>query len=228
MKKNFGYALLFTVEWVLYCLVIMVQSTSARGFTGIMGTLLGAVFMWGCGVLLLHFTGRHKQRLRSLVIGTVLLLLADLGAKAMVAAWVPRQGGVQLIPGWLSIQYAPNYSNNVILNLLNVQLATPAFHAVSKGVIVLLAGVMVWYYLRSEPYLKQSPQMRFGIMLLAAGALSSTIESGARGFILDFIAYAGLVAFDFKDLYLMFGIGLLIYAFWQQSRTTAKAPAKSA
>lgn len=223
-EKQKYQAAFFSGLWVLYCLAVIVPNKDNHTLMAVSGLVLGSLFMWVTGWLLLYFVVRSTPKKRTLVLAAGVLVALDLGAKALVNAFVPKEGGIPLLGNWLSIQYAPNYSNNVVLNLLGIVVDNNWFHAGTKLAGVLVVVIMGYYLFRGMEYNIGDSRFQWGMALLAAGAASSIIESAFRGYILDFVSFASIVAFDFKDLCIMYGAGLLavVYYQWEQDEKAKK------
>lgn len=208
--KNMRSALVFSFAWIAYCLAVIIPNPGSRTVTSFLGLVIGSVFMWLTAWGLLALIGRVRASLKMLIPLGILLLAADLITKQFVFHYLANGTVITLVPGWLSINFAPNYSNNVFLNLLNIVVESNLFHAVSKLLIFAVVGVLLYLLCRKEKYDVKDPRFLWAVMFVSAGALSSIIESFYRGYVLDFISFASLVSFDIKDLCIMYGMGLFI------------------
>lgn len=212
MKKTLLQAAVFPALWLLYCAAVMLPNPQTRTSQAALGVVAGVVFLAAAGLLLLAAARRRRYSTRALVVFFVLLVALDQIAKLLVLRFLPQGTQLTLAEGWLFIRFAPNYSNNVLFNLLGIQLASRWADLAFKLVSLLLGGgVAVWFF-RQNSIGKNSTLLPVSVALLAAGAASSLIDTAHLGYVLDFIVLSPLVAFDFKDLYLQFGIGLLAIA----------------
>lgn len=222
LKKGALGALAFTVLWVAYCLAAILPNPQHQNPVAIGGLFLGALFMWLTGLALLLGTRRFPFSARAALLTGALLLAADLFAKALVARFLQGGPGITLVPGWLSVNFAPNYSNNVVLNLLGIVVDSGWLHALIKLVAFVAAGAILFFYCRSQKYDLTNGRLLLAAALMASGAASSIVESAFRGYILDFITFASLVSFDIKDLCLMYGVGLFVVVMIEQEKAAAQ------
>lgn len=186
------------------------------------GVAAGAVFLWACGVLLLWGSQNRRPGIAALLAAGVALFAADQAAKLAVLRLLAPSGQLSLAGGWLAVCYAPNYSNSVFFALLGVQLPARWMDVTLKVAMFSVFMLLLFWYLPREGYKMGTGRMRFSIMLLAAGAASSVLDTILYGYVLDYISLAGLVAFDLKDLYLQFGIALFIIDLVAQERARKK------
>lgn len=213
--------------WVAYCLIVIIPNPENHTWLAIGGLLVGSVFLWGSAWLLLGGVRRWRLPVPAMVVYACILLAIDLAAKALVKHYLAGGTVIWLVPNWLSLRFAPNYSNNVLLNLLGVVGGSSLVHALIKLVSFVLLSALLYSYCRKQKYPMGDNRFRWAVTLMAAGAASSTIESAFRGYIIDFISFSTLVSFDLKDLYLMYGIGLFIVviAIWEKADRTRKKEA---
>lgn len=223
MRRKLLGSLLFAVPWLLYCGVVLAQRRAMPDGPMLAGALGGAVFMWLTGLAVLWLARGGPLRGRGLALASLALLVADQAAKLAVYTLLAPSGRVDLAGGWLSICFAPNRNNNVLFNLLGVQLGSRWLDVLFKLAALLAAGALAAWYLRKQPALLESRRVQLAGVLVLAAAASSVIDTAAYGFVLDFIALAGLVAFDFKDLYLQWGLVLLVLELLDHEGRQAKA-----
>jgi hypothetical protein len=223
LKKNAVDALAFAVMWVAYCLVVIIPNPQSHNWVALSGLLCGSAFMWLTGFALLALLRRVRPSKTGLAVTGAALVAADLLVKALVGHYLRGGAVINIVPGWLYIRFAPNYSNNVILNLLGVVVDSGLFHAAVKLASFLLVGALVFFFCRRQKGLLFNNRFRLATALLSAGAASSINESAFRGYIIDFVAFASIVAFDIKDLCLMYGVGLfiLVAAHWDKDPAQA-------
>lgn len=214
-KKTILYSLIFPLSWILYSLYVIITNASNQTFMGLSGLIIGSLFMLLCGWILLTLIQTRPVKTKALVLTGAALLLLDLGIKQLVYHFIHINNPVRIFGSWLQISFSPNYNNNVLLNLLNIHIDSRWFHVIIKLLLSILMAFLIYKLCRSEGYDMADSKFRWGCMLISVGAVSSIIESGIRGYVLDFISFANMVSFDIKDLCLLFGIGLFIIAFVQ-------------
>ena len=212
MRDKAKKALAFPVLWVLYCVAIAVMQADKRTFATLAGLALGGVFLYATGLLLLMASTGKTLRTWVLPVLFAVLVALDQGAKLLVLRHVPPGAGVPVFGAFLSIRFLPNYHNNVLLNMLDIMLPPVLVKGVGAVLVAAVAVVFAVYCTR-RGYDMRDARFRLMAVLFCAGAVCSVAESFYRGYILDFISFAGLVGFDFKDLYIMYGAGLLITVF---------------
>lgn len=222
MKKDALGSIAFPVMWAAYCAWVLVDDATRRTPAGFLGLVVGCLFLYGVGFLLLRLLGGRGIAPRWLVLWGAALALADQLAKALVLHFLPGGQSLALAGGWLAIRQIPNYSNNVIFSLLGIVLP-PAAMGLFKFIIIAGVTVGLVLYCQKKRY-PIAANARFGVacMFIGAAALCSLAETVYRGYILDFIGFAGLVGFDLKDIYLMLGAGLVIVVFLQWERDAEK------
>ena len=73
MKKTLLQSLLFPMLWLLYCAFLLITQPDMRTAQAAGSLLVGMVFLWGTGFLLLLAVGRSKLKTRGLVLWGVAL-----------------------------------------------------------------------------------------------------------------------------------------------------------
>lgn len=223
MKHQLLGSLLFPIAWLVYCTVVLVQGGGVNG-TQAAGVALGAVFLWLTGLLVLRLAGRLRLKVPGLALVGAAIFALDQAAKQAVYHLLGPGSVISIAGDFLQIRFAPNHSNNVLFNLLGIELGSRWLDALFKlATLLATAAVMVWY-LRQQPALLQSGLLRLGLTLILAAGASSLLDTLVFGFVLDFVNFAGLVAFDLKDLYLQWGLALLILGLLQPGE--GKEPAQ--
>ncbi len=216
MRKTLKQSAVFPVMWLLYCAAVLVQSPEIRTGQAAAGVVAGAVVMAGLGFLLLLCVRGRNPSLVHLLILSGALVAADQLAKALLLRFLPADAQLAVVDGWVLVRHAPNHSNNVLFNLLGVELPSRAADVLFKvAALAVAVGAAVWVA-REYRFARADVKIRVGAALLAAGAVCSVADTILLGYVLDFIVIVPLVSFDFKDLYLQFGIALLVLALFEQ------------
>ena len=215
MQKILRKSAVFPVMWLLYCAAVMIQNPQSRTAQAAVGVVAGAVVMAALGILILCLIKGRNPSFVHLLILFGALVAADQVAKAMLLRFLPARAHISVFDGWISIRHAPNHSNNVLFNLLGIELQSRAADVLFKvAVLAVAAGCAVWFA-REYRFAHADVKIRVGAALLAAGAVCSVVDTILLGYVLDFIVIVPLVSFDFKDLYLQFGIALLALAVFE-------------
>lgn len=217
-RQDIGYSLVFAAAWAAYCLAAILPDESLYTPRSFLGLAVGAVFLWATGFLVLVFARRRAASTRTLVIVAAALVASDVIAKIFVSVFVFGGSGIQLVGDFLSIRFVPNHSNNVLLSLLDITIDSRAFHALSKVLLCGAAAALGVRYLKREGFDFSNNGFRWAVALIAAGAVSSVLDSVFRGYVLDFISFAGIVSFDIKDLCITYGVGLLLVILLQWAK----------
>ena len=218
MKKRLFQASWFSILWLLYCAVLIIMNPEILAGVTAVSVIAGCVFLGGTGLAILVISERKEMKIVQLFIFFLILLLLDQAAKTAVFYQLPADKTIPLIDDWLGISYTPNHHNNVIFNLLNINLSSRIADVLIKTISIVIAfGIGIYFFISYRIFFT-STVSRISIALIAAGAVCSLIDTIRFGFVLDFIYLYPLVAFDFKDLYLQYGVVLAFITFWNMPK----------
>ncbi len=216
MKKHWLFSLVFPLWWVLYCVMLFLRSPGARGWYGYTALAAGAVFLYVTGALAL-WAARRPRRFgpAAMAAAFAAFIGIDQLTKWLVEWGLGSFGTVQVVGDWLMLKSAPNHSHNVLLSLLGLVIENRWINVLIKAVFALLLVLAVLYYARKNPDGARDTRLRWAAALVLAAAVCSVVDSALRGYVLDYIVFGGMMAFDPKDLYMMYGIGLFLAAWLQ-------------
>lgn len=216
MKKHWLFSLVFPLWWVLYCVALFLRSPGARNLHGVSALVAGAVFLYLTGALALWAARRPRRfGIVPMAAAFVVFIGIDQLTKWLVEMGLGDFGRMRVLGDWLVIKSVPNYSHNVLLSLLGLVIEDRWINVLIKAMFALVFFIIVLYYARKNPDSSRDSRLRWAAVLVLAAAVCSVVDSALRGYVLDYIAFGGMMAFDPKDLYMMYGIGLFLAAWLQ-------------
>lgn len=221
IRKNALRSFIFSAPWILYCGYLWITAPTLRNGNTLFSVLLGTLFLWLTGFLLLVILPRHTVKPFTLACLTAIFVAIDQISKRLMMSLAPPEGLPLLGP--LELRVVPNRHNSVAFSLLDIQVPA-VWMAVFKLVLITAFTVILLRYCRSYGYNMSVPPFQLGLCLVGASALCSVLDTAILGYVPDYIVLRDLVAFDPKDLYMMYGVGLLLPVIfrWESAREREK------
>ncbi|MCL7454838.1 MAG: signal peptidase II [Anaerolineae bacterium] len=197
------YKLLFTVEWLAFLLLRAVER-QAIDLDLLPVALWPLLLFYGLGCALVAWSRRTDRVAGGL--GLAFLAVAMVGldqvSKALATAFLPPDTSLPLIEGWLHAANVHNASGS----WLGPAWLKPVL-AVAATLVLPLSMIVYRYYVSTK---RQSLWVDLTFVGVFAGYASWLIDIYVRGYIVDVIHIPGLVAADFKDLFLSLGICVVV------------------
>jgi len=157
------------------------------------------------------------MKLRRIVpYGAVLLvaIVADQVVKALVEAWLPLNGRVELLP-FLSLFHTRN--TGVAFSFLS------GLGGLWLGLLVL--GIILFIAVLAMRTDSTQALARLGFVLILGGALGNLLDRAFRGFVVDYVYFHtpvwSFAIFNLADAFITVGAGLVILEEvlgWRQGR----------
>lgn len=148
----------------------------------------------------------NKKTIRSyslyLLVGVVLLTIADQWTKMLAVAHLKDQPSIVLLPGIFELQYLEN--TGAAFGILSNQ--QWFFYIVT----VLLSGVLIWLYYKL-PMTKYYRPVHTILIFMIAGAAGNFIDRILNQYVIDFLYFSliNFPIFNVADIYVTVGITLL-------------------
>lgn len=128
-----------------------------------------------------------------------IFVLLDLLSKKFAVQFLANGQAITLIPGFLQLSYVEN--RGAAFGLL----AQYPFIMIIVGLIV---SWYIIYYVHAE--LCKSRIQYYGLIFLFAGTVGNLINRMFLGYVIDFIVLPYWPTFNFADIFINIGVGLLI------------------
>jgi len=135
------------------------------------------------------------------------LVGCDHASKHLAEVHLGGQPRVDLVPGVLDLTYTQNRDVGFsLLRAVPPPVRSPLILATSSVASVLIA--IAWARRRAAPWTEQ-----LGYAFLVAGALGNLIDRLVRGYVVDFVHLRSWPVFNFADVFLCVGAGLMLLAY---------------
>ena len=199
--------LVFLVEWALFVLIAAATGELETSHQVVVaGYPLLFFYLVAC---FLAAWSRHVQQIAPswrLLAFAVGLALLDQAIKTIVTVFVPYQTALPVVRNWLYLAHERNPHGSWIASAANLQ-PVSALSLIQWGLAipVLLFSILVHrYYITTH---RKSLWADVAFLGIFAGLASWICDMAFRGYIVDFIRFPGLVAFDLKDVLLTLAVG---------------------
>jgi len=147
------------------------------------------------------------------------LVGCDHASKHLAEVHLGGQPRVDLVPGVLDLTYTRNHDVGFsLLRAVPPPVRSPLILATSSVASVLLA--VAWARRHAAPWSEQ-----LGWAFLVAGALGNLLDRLLRGYVVDFVHLRSWPVFNFADVFLCVGAGLMLLAYRKRSGPGSAAPA---
>lgn len=197
------YKLIFTLEWVAYLLLTLVERHPLD--PDLLPVALWPLLLFYVAGCALVAWSRRTDRVasgRSLVVLIVAMVAVDQVGKAIAVATLQPGASDPLVEGWLHFSNVHNASGS----WLGPGWLKPILAVVA--VLVLPLSVVVYRYYVSIQRRSLWADLTFvGVFAGYAGWL---VDIFVRGYVVDVIHIPGLVAVDLKDLFLSLGVCVVV------------------
>lgn len=130
---------------------------------------------------------------------SAIFILLDLLSKKFAVQFLASGQAITLVPGFLQLSYVEN--RGAAFGLL----AQYPFIMILVGLIV---SWYIIYYIHAE--LCKSRIQYYGLIFLFAGTVGNLINRIFLGYVIDFIDLPYWPTFNFADIFINVGVGLLI------------------
>lgn len=171
--------------------------------------LVPAIFYYlvACGIIYAHRRGKSLGNVWRLLGVAAALVMVDQGIKVSILNSLPEGERLVLVPGSLNLAHVQNWYGPWLFQQLGW--ASPGNWVLS--VIFMLVGLVCvaahsYYTAEGRKSLLADLAMAFTLSSFASGF----IDTGLRGFTLDFFDLPGFVVADLKDVLVWFGVACLL------------------
>ena len=197
------YKLIFTAEWAAYILhrVAGGRLTDLHQLMVALWPLL-LFYCLGCALVAWSRRANRVTSGRGLALLVVVMVALDQVSKAVVSALLSPNATLPLVKGWLHLANVHNVAGSWL---------TPVWMKpvlILAAILVLPLSVIVYRYYVSSKRKSLWPDLAF--LGIFAGYASWLCDVYLRGYVVDFVEIPGFVAADFKDLFLLLGICVVI------------------
>jgi lipoprotein signal peptidase len=191
------YKLVFLLGWLLYSLASVVRSGFDVGAIG--ANLLwpaALIYIVGCSLVLMSSAWARGHRTSRLIAVAMALAAVDHGAKIAALSLIPAGESVPVVVDRLHLVQVTNVTGPWAFAAFgSAPAALPAL--VLSVVLTLIAPLLFRYY--AVAY-RVSFWCEVAFVCLLASSLSSAIDWGARGGVVDYLLIPGHFAADLKDV----------------------------
>ncbi len=168
-----------------------------------------------------------KNRWTVLSLVVVVGVIVDQVTKQIADAKLKTAGIVEVIPGFFQLRYARNRGAFFSLGESMSEGVRRTFFIVATFLAI---GLITQLFRKATD---EQRALRWALMLLLAGAFGNLIDRAMYGEVIDFLhLHIGEIfhwaTFNFADIYIAFGFGLLIVDMFSARKPSAKAKEKSA
>ena len=151
-----------------------------------------------------------KKKTIIIIISGILLILFDLFTKYLITKYFNVNEGIVLINNFLKFVYIRNTG--------------AAFGMLSNNTILLiLVTIVLLFYLVKEILNSKANINLFAYTLIISGAIGNLIDRVFRKYVVDFISFKlfghEMAIFNIADIYITFGIIILIYCIIKEGRS---------
>ena len=151
-----------------------------------------------------------KKKTIIIILSSLLLILFDIFTKYLVTKYLSVNEGIVLINDFLKFVYIRNTG--------------AAFGIFSNNIIFLIIiTVILLFYLIREILNSKSNLNICAYTLIISGAIGNLIDRVFRKYVVDFISFRlfnhEMAIFNIADIYITFGIILLIYCIFKEGRS---------
>ena len=190
--------LILLAEWVAYILLVAAwgRLTGLRQLAAALWPLL----LFYCLACVLVTWSQRTNRVasgRGLALLAVMMVALDQVSKAVVGVFLSPGATLPLVKGWLHLTNVHNVGGSLLAPVWMKPVLMVA------AALVLPLSVIVYRYYTSSK--RRSLWTDLAFLSIFTGYASWLCDMFLRGYVVDFIQIPGIVAADFKDLFLTLG-----------------------
>lgn len=192
------YKLMFLLGWLLYSLSAVLRANFDVAPIGI-NLLWPAIFFYivGCSMVLMSKFLLRSHRVAQLIAVALVLAAADHAAKIASLSLIPVGESIPIVLNRLHLVQVTNVTGPWIFATFGS--APVVLPALILSVILLFSAPLLFRYY-SVTY-RQSFWCEAAFICLMASSLSSAIDFGVRGGVVDYLYIPGHFAADLKDIF---------------------------